>query len=39
MRLYAMKVRNGHSFFTVPLSINYSTLSIEEREEDEEENL
>ena len=39
MRLYAMKVRNGRAFFTVPLSINYSTLRIEEGEEDAEETL
>ena len=39
MRLYAMKVRNGHSFFTVPLSINYSTLRIEEGDDDAEEGM
>jgi len=37
MRLYAMKVRNGRAFFTVPLSINYSTLRIEEGKDDVEE--
>ena len=39
MRLYAMKVRNGRAFFTVPLSINYSTLRIEEGEDDAEEGM
>lgn len=39
MRLYAMKVRNGRAFFTVPLSINYGTLRIEEGEEDAEEEM
>ena len=39
MRLYAMKVRNGRAFFTVPLNVNYSTLRIEEGEEDAEEEL
>ena len=39
MRLYAMKVRKGRAFFTVPLSINYGTLRIEEREEDAEEEM
>tara|TARA_R100001143_G_C3288499_1_gene100066 strand:- start:74 stop:634 length:561 start_codon:yes stop_codon:yes gene_type:complete len=39
MRLYAMKVRNGRAFFTVPLSINYSTLRIEEGEDDVEEEM
>jgi len=37
MRLYAMKVRNGRAFFTVPLNINYSTLRIEEGEQDDAE--
>jgi len=39
MRLYAMKVRNGRAFFTVPLSINYSTLTIEEGKDDAEEEM
>jgi replicative DNA helicase len=39
MRLYAMKVRNGRAFFTVPLSINYSTLRITEGEADGEEEM
>jgi replicative DNA helicase len=39
MRLYAMKVRNGRAFFTVPLNINYGTLRIEEGEEDEQEEM
>ena len=39
MRLYAMKVRNGRAFFTVPLSINYNTLRIEEGEADAEEEM
>ena len=37
MRLYAMKVRNGRAFFTVPIDINYSTLRIEEGTEDDAE--
>ena len=37
MRLYAMKVRNGRAFFTVPLNINYGTLRIEEGEQDDAE--
>lgn len=37
MRLYAMKVRNGGAFFTVPLNINYGTLRIEEGERDDAE--
>ena len=39
MRLYAMKVRNGRAFFTVPLNINYGTLRIEEGEKDEQEEM
>ena len=39
MRLYAMKVRNGRAFFTVPLNINYGTLRIEEGEDDAEEKM
>ena len=39
MRLYAMKVRNGRAFFQVPLTINYSTLRIEEGDEDVEEEM
>jgi len=39
MRLYAMKVRNGRAFFTVPLNINYGTLRIEEGEVDAEEEM
>jgi replicative DNA helicase len=39
MRLYAMKVRNGRAFFQVPLTINYTTLTIEEGKEDAEEGM
>jgi len=39
MRLYGMKVRNGRAFFTIPLSINYTTLTIEEGKDDASEEM
>lgn len=39
MRGYAMKVRNGGSFFIVPMSVDYNILTISEREVSDDEDI